>query len=1196
MSLLEDIINAPEEYGVSQSTSLSDDKLSSVNNAAQEKESRIFRPIKIESVADADTIQAMGEEKGIRLKGFDAYETYHGALDDSNPRYIKPDGTQDVELYHRDMRRLERQRHRYSEEFNVDYDLVTNEDVWEQGAKEGLKALYNVTKREGDEDWTPGDTSYYRNNELELGSKENPLNIQAAVEGHGRGKFDRELGTLYNTDIGYNVNAMGTTPHNVTRYDDGIFSKIKTEDAKARLLGYKGAPLEDLDPYELSKVRESGYGQKTNDDGRLVSDAKMALNSFGRGINNTLDFAVERSLSSLPKALDVFPEQVKKDAASFFDHGAKAETWDKLLDVNREHIEKANAEIARNVNNMFAEKADGFDIAKGVIGAITTGLQNPDLYIADNLFQTAMISRGKIPFAVGIMDATQVNINNYRKHNDGKDPSNKRLAAMIGMNLLLLGGERLIMRGPLRETFDNLKGIAGSTMKMTAGEARQHAAEVARGMKSGVGKELMLDIAKGSAKAGGSGIFEMFQEGGQQTSDKFLTEGKIIGGKELAQASLTGLGVGTSARGVGETVIAANKLKQNVSVANELRNSLKGARSVGKEASATTVESANAQATQQQDQQKFEASRLEEIHDTIHNEKELTNDQKNDPLFQQVMTATEDKFGEEVDINTNKKANKFILKKLNEKIINKNKQIGENEVTQESMNEEFNKRKENRKQHEDFTIDENVDFVNKIFTGETKATLDDDSHITKALKWLDGKKESGGLVKAGMQMLQSYNSRELQDMKNNKDISTVASKVIDRVLANRNKINERANTEMTENAVIDKSKPLNDQGGIPITSSAMNDFITAGLRKKKITSIAESQSLHDAINISEENGIISSEQADKFKTRIDSKSRNASESSTVSSTPTEFITKEQFDNGQRKQAKDNLESLQNEISGLDQNVEPTDEIRQRMQSVQEEVAASNKINKLYEDDSRYAYKYDNQGGSNKSTTTESQSTESTTEPTPAEKTTSTPESTTDTTEAAPTKETTIEEEAAPKGTAETTTKTTPAEDTTTESTTEPAETTEKETTPKTTEYNGYTLTAVRKTYADGYEYEIRKKDSDKLIGIGSNINIAKGHVDLEVKLEADNAIEPTSTEEEASKEKTASKQTEKTKKSSNNTEPTKADEAQATKDVENMNKNAPEGTLAEEQEVIPYEETFESAPTKDTGKLDALVNLLNCGD
>lgn len=182
------------------------DKKRSLFESTLEKQKRLFgqsKPVTIESIQDGDGFTPVGGSEN-RMEGFDSYETRHDELN-RDPGFQK---------------HLAREKQRYSRQFGKPVDEVTLEDTRTMAEKEKLNNLYNMVKAPGDAPWTPGPTRGYVNDPLQLGSAENPLNIQANVAQTGNvDKYNRPISNVLNPNTGEIVNDQMQTGYNALYFD-----------------------------------------------------------------------------------------------------------------------------------------------------------------------------------------------------------------------------------------------------------------------------------------------------------------------------------------------------------------------------------------------------------------------------------------------------------------------------------------------------------------------------------------------------------------------------------------------------------------------------------------------------------------------------------------------------------------------------------------------------------------------------------------------------------------------------------------------------------------------------------------------------------------------------------------------------------------------------------------------------------------
>ncbi len=287
-------------------------KRAGLNNAATEKRTNL-RPIeqaKIDYIEDADTIALAGQKDDSRLTGYDAYETYHkGQLEDPN----KGPATR---------KRLDRQKQRYANEFGVEAGSVTDNDIYKQGAREGLQSLHEMTRKEGDAPWTPGPISEEWYTEAggpqpaQIGSRETPLGLNVGVQQDGTGKYGRHLTQAFNPESGQNINEAMTNQYNPAIYSGRKFDKKATRDKKTLL--ETGKSYSDMSRDEKNQYNMSKYGGGSGNDGMLGEAVDMAQAAGVKEGADLLNMSEKWAQSDLMKPITDAYNNMAKGVEEFF--------------------------------------------------------------------------------------------------------------------------------------------------------------------------------------------------------------------------------------------------------------------------------------------------------------------------------------------------------------------------------------------------------------------------------------------------------------------------------------------------------------------------------------------------------------------------------------------------------------------------------------------------------------------------------------------------------------------------------------------------------------------------------------------------------------------------------------------------------------------------------------------------------------
>ena len=201
-----------------------------------------------------------------RAKGFDAYEVNHpGQLEDQT---IQQNGRTVAE---NTRARIDRQKERYARQFGVPVDEVTDQMIYNEGARDSFKAYEALTRKPGDQrtDWDNVPMNIFpgvepnKDFEFNIGSKATPLDIAIWQQRNKDGsvatdRYGREISEIVNPYTGEKLSDAMKNPYNVMIFNEnGKFDEEAVEDESARLAGWKGTkPSEMTDYDEIMKYNE----------------------------------------------------------------------------------------------------------------------------------------------------------------------------------------------------------------------------------------------------------------------------------------------------------------------------------------------------------------------------------------------------------------------------------------------------------------------------------------------------------------------------------------------------------------------------------------------------------------------------------------------------------------------------------------------------------------------------------------------------------------------------------------------------------------------------------------------------------------------------------------------------------------------------------------------------------------------------
>ncbi len=236
---------------------------------AEEKEANLFAstqdkqmaihgtpmPTKIQSIPDGDGFVPMGGSEN-RAQGYDSYEINHPELN-QDPAF---------------QRHKVREKQRYSQEFGVPVDQVTDQMTQEKAEQDKLKFLHQLVKKPGDAPWSPGPINN-PNQPLVLGSKEHPLNIPANTQVTGQDKYKRDIANIYNPNTGQLVNESMQSGFNALNFDGKYPNQMKMMNKNQQV---QKRQVEMDQPNEVGEVVKGNISKmdrdvKVNDDGSFDS-------------------------------------------------------------------------------------------------------------------------------------------------------------------------------------------------------------------------------------------------------------------------------------------------------------------------------------------------------------------------------------------------------------------------------------------------------------------------------------------------------------------------------------------------------------------------------------------------------------------------------------------------------------------------------------------------------------------------------------------------------------------------------------------------------------------------------------------------------------------------------------------------------------------------------------------------------------
>ena len=384
MGILEDKILALSDKTIEKQDRLSGYSDNTQQNQQTQNNTNVWTPTMLESLNDADSPKFVGQTGGIgmsgngkesgnnktgmlsgdRINGFDSYEVPHPGSDYRNSET--------------GIKKFETQRSRLASELGLNPNEVTDDMIYQKGTEQQLMALYNMIP--GDKaEWTPGPLDYInKDTPLELGSKENPLNIE--VDRLNTGKYDyfgRPLTDVRNKDtkegIGESIGYEKPKFEQVTAKDalENIASKYGTTDGKnIQITSDSGIVDRGINIAKAPVAMALNWALDTGDfltglanedyANTIFGDAKSRTDAVNKAIGYDSKYSEENIKAIKDIAVKNMSEQIAESDKGWFDK--KIESYDGV-----------GSEFAKRINNLASnvDSNEAMEILK-------LGLTNPE--------------------------------------------------------------------------------------------------------------------------------------------------------------------------------------------------------------------------------------------------------------------------------------------------------------------------------------------------------------------------------------------------------------------------------------------------------------------------------------------------------------------------------------------------------------------------------------------------------------------------------------------------------------------------------------------------------------------------------------------------------------------------------------------------------------------------------------------------
>lgn len=384
MGILEDKILALSDKTIEKQDRLSGYSDTKQQNQQAQNNLNVWTPTMLESLNDADSPKFIGQTGGIgmsgngkesgndktgiltgdRIQGFDSYEVPHPGSDYRNSET--------------GIKKFETQRSRLASELGLNPNEVTDDMIYQKGTEQQLMALYNMIP--GDKaEWTPGPLDYInKDTSLELGSKENPLNIE--VDRLNTGKYDyfgRPLTDVRNKDtkegIGESIGYEKPKFEQVTAKDalENIASKYGTTDGKnIQIPSSDGIIDRGINIAKAPVAMALNWALDTGDFLTGLANEDYANTIFGDAksrtdaVNKAIGYDSKYSEENIKAIKDIAVKNMSEQIAES-DKG-----W---LDKKIESYDGVGSEFAKRINNLASnvDSNEAMEILK-------LGLTNPE--------------------------------------------------------------------------------------------------------------------------------------------------------------------------------------------------------------------------------------------------------------------------------------------------------------------------------------------------------------------------------------------------------------------------------------------------------------------------------------------------------------------------------------------------------------------------------------------------------------------------------------------------------------------------------------------------------------------------------------------------------------------------------------------------------------------------------------------------
>lgn len=683
-----------------------------------------------------------------------------------------------------------------------------------------------------------------------------------ADQGPGTDQYNNALEAVLgkSSDMAY---TPGTTYDGTTGLSEYDKYLLRSEQTQAGEAGWTGKDIKEMNAQEFKeyeKIRNNdqlsqGY---FSDDGLMTTFAKK-LGSYGTSAAFSLaDLGGETAASLMESIINVGGEPMTpkeqdyiKKVEDFFNVPANQKNWEKSMGVNNKFSQKAHAELEEYVAN------------EDYTGAFGSVIDNFGSYMADSLPE--MMSMVNMPLFVSAINKRVQEQSVAFEAKAGRKPTNAETALMASLNFAILGFEKLALVPGLKAPFQTLLNV---TMNKVAGQSASIIGQIVRSTGAaalatvGEGIQEPLDqLNENFWKKGGSGVDYKDDASPQENIEAFskaswekLQSGEVLSKKEAIGAGIAGVGIGSVLSG-GQNAVTGTIKGHGI---NQRNNRVTASGNSAQDASFSRTDATQAHRENTINDLQYQIDSLEGV--------DINENFANDPEFMKMEQDVKNKFGEDYDLNT-PRVQSYVRKKLDKVVESAELELKTTQREFDAAREEVVKKEDARKVIEE-TYEGDMDELAKDLSETSQS---DETASSKIKDLFSTLANTGNNISTTINdSLRALNSTELQQVLDSSNANAEIKAKAKYLIAKRKQENAKTGAA---NYLEDRN--LGNQGNIANTFEALNRVLGELMGKKEIVDSREVNTGNMIIDQLLENGHISETQAQSYRNRLQSASKNA---------------------------------------------------------------------------------------------------------------------------------------------------------------------------------------------------------------------------------------------------------------------------------------------------------------------------------